>query len=59
MQAPNPEYIGKIIQYIIHRMSEGKTWNESFMELGKKAGIENFNPENPKESEMEEMARHI
>ncbi len=59
MQAKNPEYIGKISQYILYRMSKGKTWDESFRELGEKAGIENFNPENPKESEMEEMARHI
>lgn len=63
MQEKNPEYISKIVTHIlqgmIQGMSQGKTWEESFKELGEKAGIENFNPGNPKESELEEIARHL
>lgn len=59
MTEKNPEYIGKIVRYILHRMDQGKTWEESFAELGEKASIKNFNPGNPKESELQEIARHI
>ena len=46
MQEKNPEYISKIVTHILQGMSQGKTWEESFKELGEKAGIENFNPGN-------------
>lgn len=59
MREKNPEWVTKITQYIIARMSEGKTWEESMTELGERAGIENFNPANPTESELQEIARHI
>ena len=59
MQEKNPEYISKIVTHILQGMSQGQTWEESFKELGEKAGIENFNPGNPKESELEEIARHL
>ena len=43
MQEKNPEYISKIVTHILQGMSQGKTWEESFKELGEKAGIEKGN----------------